>query len=205
MTANAETRSFSKWYKSKWGKLSLVYQILLWYFYGFIWIPIHFILEKRAPLFLSWYSFRYGHLRLPFQVLLWLLYGYIWIPIVFLAEKSSYQALHFSDSNAHTDETRQDDSSEYQQQSNTHSDSRTDKEHSSYTRQDESLKKCYQILGIEQGASPSDVKNAYKRKISEYHPDKVSKLGDEIRQLAEEKSKEINTAYQLLKERGAAI
>ena len=31
--------------------------------------------------------------------------------------------------------------------------------------------------------------------ISEYHPDKVAKMGDEIRAVAERKSKQINVAY----------
>jgi DnaJ like chaperone protein len=32
--------------------------------------------------------------------------------------------------------------------------------------------------------------------MSEYHPDKVAHLGDEIREIAARKSKEINAAYE---------
>ena len=40
-----------------------------------------------------------------------------------------------------------------------------------------------------------DEARAYKRRISEYHPDKVAQMGEEIRALAERRSKEINAAY----------
>jgi len=35
--------------------------------------------------------------------------------------------------------------------------------------------------------------------MNEYHPDKVSMLGDELKTLAESKTKEINEAYEFLK------
>jgi DnaJ-domain-containing protein 1 len=41
-----------------------------------------------------------------------------------------------------------------------------------------------------------DIRRAYRRRMSEYHPDKVAHLGEEIRQVATEKSKEINAAYE---------
>jgi DnaJ-class molecular chaperone with C-terminal Zn finger domain len=44
-------------------------------------------------------------------------------------------------------------------------------------------------------ASLEEIKLAYRRRIAEYHPDKTSGLGDELRALAEEKSKIINAAY----------
>lgn len=44
----------------------------------------------------------------------------------------------------------------------------------------------------------AELKIAYRRKMSEYHPDKVSMLGKELRELAEEKSKAINIAYDRL-------
>jgi len=40
-----------------------------------------------------------------------------------------------------------------------------------------------------------DVKSAYRTLIAQYHPDKVSRMGDEIREVAERKAKEINESY----------
>ena len=39
----------------------------------------------------------------------------------------------------------------------------------------------------------------YHLKIREYHPDKVASLGKELKELAEFKSKEINSAYEYAK------
>jgi DnaJ-domain-containing protein 1 len=53
----------------------------------------------------------------------------------------------------------------------------------------------YEILGVDKNASIVDVKKAYRQKMFEYHPDKVASLGKELRELAEQKTKEINSAY----------
>ena len=53
----------------------------------------------------------------------------------------------------------------------------------------------YEVLGVPAYASLDQVKLAYRRKIAQYHPDKTSGLGSELRALAETKTKEINTAY----------
>lgn len=53
----------------------------------------------------------------------------------------------------------------------------------------------WDVLGVPRIATRDEVARAYKRKISEYHPDKVAQLGAEIRAVAERKSKEINAAY----------
>ena len=52
-------------------------------------------------------------------------------------------------------------------------------------------------------ASEQEIKEAYRNKMKEYHPDKVANLGAKLRNLAEEESKEINRAYEdLLKRKG---
>lgn len=56
-------------------------------------------------------------------------------------------------------------------------------------------KPWYEVLQVPAYASLDEVKLAYRRRITEYHPDKTSGLGDELRKLAEEKTKLINTAY----------
>ncbi len=53
----------------------------------------------------------------------------------------------------------------------------------------------YQTLGIDPSASRQEIDRAYRRQISQYHPDKVAMMGDEIRSVAESRSKEINAAY----------
>ncbi|MBB6242478.1 DnaJ domain-containing protein [Rhodanobacter sp. MP1X3] len=55
----------------------------------------------------------------------------------------------------------------------------------------------YQTLGVAESASLEEIDHAYRVQISQYHPDKVAKLGDDIRQLAEARSKEINSAYDI--------
>jgi DnaJ like chaperone protein len=52
------------------------------------------------------------------------------------------------------------------------------------------------VLGVQPSATKDEISAAYKRKISEYHPDKVTRMGKEIRELAEQRSKEINAAYE---------
>jgi len=60
-----------------------------------------------------------------------------------------------------------------------------------------------QVLGVSVNASREEIVAAYKQKISQYHPDKVVNMGEEIRELAERRSKQINAAYDAaLRERG---
>lgn len=55
--------------------------------------------------------------------------------------------------------------------------------------------KWFEILGIDETASAKEIDLAYKTQISQYHPDKVARMGIEIRKLAETRSKAINAAY----------
>jgi hypothetical protein len=64
------------------------------------------------------------------------------------------------------------------------------------------ITKCYVILDIPQNAMPIAIKTAFKRKMSNYHPDKVIGLDIASKKLAEEEAKLINVAYQTLKKRG---
>src|SRR3989339_44112 len=57
----------------------------------------------------------------------------------------------------------------------------------------------YEILGLAPGASAEEIKSAYRKLSMQYHPDKVTHLGEEFRRVAEEKMKELNEAYQHLK------
>lgn len=51
------------------------------------------------------------------------------------------------------------------------------------------------VLGVTASANRAEIVAAYKQKISQYHPDKVANMGEEIRDLADRRSKEINAAY----------
>jgi DnaJ like chaperone protein len=62
----------------------------------------------------------------------------------------------------------------------------------------------YRILGLAPGATFEEIKRAYRTLSMEYHPDKATHLGEEFRQVAEEKMKEINVAYQYLKKKFSA-
>ena len=53
-----------------------------------------------------------------------------------------------------------------------------------------------QVLELPPDASLEQVREAYRRLISQYHPDKVASLGRELQELAEAKSKDIAVAYQ---------
>lgn len=54
----------------------------------------------------------------------------------------------------------------------------------------------HQVLELSPDASLEDIRNAYRRLMGEYHPDKVASLGSELQALAERKSKQIGAAYQ---------
>jgi len=54
----------------------------------------------------------------------------------------------------------------------------------------------YEVLGLKPGASQEEIKKAYRNLIKQYHPDQY---GDNpLKNLAEEKMREINTAYDML-------
>ncbi|MBN1951485.1 MAG: TerB family tellurite resistance protein [Bacteroidales bacterium] len=62
---------------------------------------------------------------------------------------------------------------------------------------------AYKILGVDKSVSDEELKKAYRKLAVEYHPDKVSYLGDDFRKDAEEKFQKINQAYEKVKkERG---
>jgi len=58
----------------------------------------------------------------------------------------------------------------------------------------------YTILGINRGASIDEIKKAYRDKLKKFHPDVIEnlKLGPEYREMFEEKTREIQKAYESL-------
>ena len=61
---------------------------------------------------------------------------------------------------------------------------------------------AFKMLGLNAEASAADISAAYRRLAQMYHPDKVAGLAPEFQVLADKRMKEINAAYELLKERG---
>ena len=59
-------------------------------------------------------------------------------------------------------------------------------------------KSPYTVLEVSPGASREEIHAAYRRLANQYHPDKVAHLGPEFQELAEQRFKEIQQAYQTL-------
>ena len=61
----------------------------------------------------------------------------------------------------------------------------------------------YVVLGIERSANERDIKRAYRKLMSQHHPDKLGDVPEELKRRAEERAREINAAYERVKaERG---
>lgn len=63
-----------------------------------------------------------------------------------------------------------------------------------------SNKNHYELLGVSINSSKEEVYVAYKNLLKQYHPDKVANMGVEIQEIAQLKTKEINFAFQKIKE-----
>lgn len=62
---------------------------------------------------------------------------------------------------------------------------------------------AYKILEIDKSATVDQIKRAYRKMVMKYHPDRVEHLGEEHKQGAEAKFRQVQKAYeQLQKERG---
>jgi DnaJ like chaperone protein len=58
----------------------------------------------------------------------------------------------------------------------------------------------YAVLGIDRTADERAVKRAYRKLISEHHPDRLGDLPEDMRKRAESRASEINAAYDRVKE-----
>lgn len=63
------------------------------------------------------------------------------------------------------------------------------------------ISQAYTVLGINQDASQAEVKKAYRKLMSQHHPDKLVAKGmpEEMIKVATEKSQEIQAAYEMIK------
>lgn len=60
------------------------------------------------------------------------------------------------------------------------------------------LDQAYAVLEVSPQASDEVLETAYRRLMARYHPDRVAGAAEEIRRLAEERSRAINGAYDLI-------
>ena len=58
----------------------------------------------------------------------------------------------------------------------------------------DSLEDAYKVLGVSPDATDEELRKTYRRLALEHHPDRVAKLGDDVRRAAEKKFQEINAA-----------
>ena len=67
-----------------------------------------------------------------------------------------------------------------------------------------SAQEDYRILGISEQSSDEELERAYRKLMSQYHPDRVSGAADEFRELAEQRTRSINAAYDRIRTRRQA-
>ena len=63
------------------------------------------------------------------------------------------------------------------------------------------LKAAYEVLEVNESMSDAEIKKAYRRLMSQNHPDKLSSQGlpEEMIELAKERTQEIQSAYEMIK------
>lgn len=69
-------------------------------------------------------------------------------------------------------------------------------------RRGPSLDDAYAVLGLDRNASNDEVKKAYRRLISQHHPDKLVAKGlpEEMMEVAKQKTQEIRAAYEQIRD-----
>lgn len=74
---------------------------------------------------------------------------------------------------------------------------------SSRPPQSPALPDPYAVLGVARSANEREIKSAYRRLMSQHHPDKLGNVPEEIKHRAEARAREINAAWDRIKsERG---
>lgn len=126
----------------------------------------------------------------PYDVLPDFLVGWGWLDdllVLYLLWRYVYSPFRkYSQSNRHF------------RQSSAGTSGRQDSSRDTYSSEGTTSTDPYAILGVNPNATNDEIKEAYKTLANKYHPDKVQHLGEEFRQLAEKRFKEIQQAYQYL-------
>ena len=58
----------------------------------------------------------------------------------------------------------------------------------------------YRVFELTAEASDAEIEQAYRRLISQYHPDRLAGAAPELRQQAETRARELNAAYDRIKQ-----
>ena len=69
-------------------------------------------------------------------------------------------------------------------------------------RRDDTLATALKTLGVAQAAGAEEISAAYRKLAQTHHPDKVANLEPEVKEYSEQRMKEINAAYALLRHQG---
>jgi DnaJ like chaperone protein len=74
--------------------------------------------------------------------------------------------------------------------------------HGGHVSEQQTLEAAYSVLGLNESCTDAELKRAYRKLISQHHPDKlVSKgLPEEMMKIATDKTREIKDAYERIKE-----
>ena len=54
---------------------------------------------------------------------------------------------------------------------------------------------AYRVFGLPEDASDAQIDRAYRKLMGQYHPDRVAGAAPDLQKIAEQKSREINAAY----------
>jgi len=103
-------------------------------------------------------------------------------------ERESFEQAH--DESTYTDANSENNSSSH--------DERQHQEEQQDAQQEEPFDP-WKVLEVTPGATKSEIAKAYRAKMKQYHPDIVANLAKEFRDLAENKAKEINQAFSMIK------
>ncbi len=60
----------------------------------------------------------------------------------------------------------------------------------------------YEVLGVKRGQDLSEIRARYRELLLRYHPDRVEHLGEEFRELAERRTRQITEAFQRIMKEG---
>ncbi|GAB2789091.1 co-chaperone DjlA [Halomonas shantousis] len=70
----------------------------------------------------------------------------------------------------------------------------------------QTLEEAYRVLGVSADVSDAEIKKTYRRLMSQNHPDKLAGKGlpESMREMAEQRTREIGNAYELIKKSRAS-
>ena len=63
----------------------------------------------------------------------------------------------------------------------------------------EDLESAYNVLGVSKESTDLEIKKAYRKMANKYHPDKIAHLGDDFKDISQEKFKSVSEAYNKIK------